>query len=357
MELLDRYLQAVKKHLPVQRQDDILAELRANLESQLEDKEGELGRPLTSSEAEAWLKQLGAPMQVAARYKPQQYLIGPGLFPMYSFVLRLAALWGMAIYAIVSAVQLAVHVSAHTATTEDVAKAFAESLAQALVQAPFTLLGIATWVTLIFAALEFSVSRGMVKLPAGAPMQPDWRPSDLPPVEVDVTHGKRPRTYAHAVAEVIGGFILLAWLLLFPWHPFLLFGPGVYAIRALPYTLAPIWWTFYWCSVAVNVIELAWRCADLIRNRYQVWNPVQHFAKKIMALIPIAILFSVKGHAYVLLKPGASGEPQLGLPLGQFNDYIFKGMLVVFAILTMQLLWDLWKSGYEDWKQHAGGMK
>ena len=31
MELLDRYLQAVKKHLPLQRQDDILAELRANL--------------------------------------------------------------------------------------------------------------------------------------------------------------------------------------------------------------------------------------------------------------------------------------------------------------------------------------
>ena len=39
MELLDRYLQAVKKHLPWQRQDDIIAELRANLESQLEDRE------------------------------------------------------------------------------------------------------------------------------------------------------------------------------------------------------------------------------------------------------------------------------------------------------------------------------
>jgi len=42
---LDRYLQAVKKHLPSRRQDDIIAELRANMESQLEDKEAELGRP------------------------------------------------------------------------------------------------------------------------------------------------------------------------------------------------------------------------------------------------------------------------------------------------------------------------
>ena len=104
MELLDRYLQAVKKHLPWQRQDDILAELRANLESQLEDKEAELGRPLTKAEAEAWLKQIGAPMQVAARYQPQQYLIGPSLFPIYLYVLKFASLLALLVYSVVSAV-------------------------------------------------------------------------------------------------------------------------------------------------------------------------------------------------------------------------------------------------------------
>jgi len=53
MELLDRYLEAVRKHLPWKRQDDLLAELRANLEEQLEDKESALGRPMTGEEAEA----------------------------------------------------------------------------------------------------------------------------------------------------------------------------------------------------------------------------------------------------------------------------------------------------------------
>src|SRR5271170_5032519 len=104
MDLLDRYLQAVKKHLPWQRQDDILAELRANLESQLEDKEAELGRPLTKDEAEAWLKQIGPPIQVAARYQPQQYLIGPAIFPTYWFVLRTALLWALIIYSVVNAI-------------------------------------------------------------------------------------------------------------------------------------------------------------------------------------------------------------------------------------------------------------
>ena len=72
MDLLDRYLDAVQRHLPWDRQDDILAELRANLESQLEDKEEELGRPLTKEEAEAWLKKIGPPIQVAGRYKPDR---------------------------------------------------------------------------------------------------------------------------------------------------------------------------------------------------------------------------------------------------------------------------------------------
>ena len=46
MNLLDRYLLAVKKYLPW-KADDILAELKANLESQLEEKESDLGRRLT----------------------------------------------------------------------------------------------------------------------------------------------------------------------------------------------------------------------------------------------------------------------------------------------------------------------
>src|ERR1039457_4106406 len=107
MELLDRYLQAVKRHLPWERQDDIIAELRANLEAQLEDKEAELGRTLTKEEAEEWLKQLGSPLQVAARYQRPQYLIGPALFPTYSFVLRLVLTWTTAIYVIASVVTIA----------------------------------------------------------------------------------------------------------------------------------------------------------------------------------------------------------------------------------------------------------
>src|SRR5580692_5524820 len=93
MELLDRYLEAVRKQLPWERQDDIFAELRANLEAQLEDRQEEVGHKLTEEEAKAWVGQLPAPAMMAGRYRRQQYLIGPGLFPIYSLVLRMVTFW------------------------------------------------------------------------------------------------------------------------------------------------------------------------------------------------------------------------------------------------------------------------
>ncbi len=92
MELLDRYLQAVKFWLPKGQKQDIIAELSEDIRSQIEEKENELGRKLNEAEAEAIFKRVGRPVLVANRYSPQQYLIGPLLFPIYRFVLKIVAL-------------------------------------------------------------------------------------------------------------------------------------------------------------------------------------------------------------------------------------------------------------------------
>ncbi|MGB8013680.1 MAG: hypothetical protein WCF68_18865 [Terriglobales bacterium] len=92
MELLDRYLQAVKFWLPRQQGDDIIAELSEDLRSQIEEKEGELGRIVNDDELEAILKRCGSPLAVAERYLPPAFLIGPLLFPLYRFVLKVILL-------------------------------------------------------------------------------------------------------------------------------------------------------------------------------------------------------------------------------------------------------------------------
>lgn len=91
MDLLDRYLQAVKFWLP-KGQGDILAELSEDIRSQIDEIESGLGRPLNKAEMETLLKKRGRPMLVAMRYRPQRHLIGPELFPMYWFVLKIALL-------------------------------------------------------------------------------------------------------------------------------------------------------------------------------------------------------------------------------------------------------------------------
>jgi hypothetical protein len=94
MTLIDRYLRAVRDHLPRENQDDIINELSDNLRSRFEDEEVARGRPLEESEEVAILKDFGHPMAVAARYRGDersvtfgQRMIGPELFPAYMKVL------------------------------------------------------------------------------------------------------------------------------------------------------------------------------------------------------------------------------------------------------------------------------
>src|ERR1700722_741676 len=91
-ELLDRYVYSVKILLPLNKRDDIAAEIRSNLLSVLEDREAELGHPLDQTELAAILKRNGRPVLVASRYldSPPRRLIGPVLLPLYWFVLKCA---------------------------------------------------------------------------------------------------------------------------------------------------------------------------------------------------------------------------------------------------------------------------
>src|ERR1700722_10347416 len=93
MELVDRYLHAIEFWLPNQQKHDISAELSEEIHAQVVEQAAALGRPLKREEMEALLKRFGAPLTVAQRYLPQESLIGPTLFPIYRFVVKIIALW------------------------------------------------------------------------------------------------------------------------------------------------------------------------------------------------------------------------------------------------------------------------
>jgi hypothetical protein len=353
MELLDRYLLAVRKHLPWQRQDDIIAELRTNLESQLEEREAGLGRPLTRGESEDWLRELGPPIQMAARYRPQQYLIGPTFFPTYWYVLRMAIGWALAIYAVVTTVLIATQIVHARPVPSDMAQTIAETLAQALVRMPGILIWLAAWVTLVFAAIEFATARGMVKLPCIPGMHADWNPSELPPIEKQSGGGKKPRSYALAVAEVVFGIFFLTWLLLVPYHPYLLLGPAAPYLQSLPYRLAPIWWTFYWWIVALNLVQLGWRFIDLERGVWQEPRTLQNVVSSAMGLIPLAILLTARDRIYVLLKHPGVDLVGAGVTVEGINLWTYRALLVILAISGLSLLGEIVKASWHAYRSGA----
>lgn len=89
--LLDRYLAAVGLLLPENEREDIMRELRANLSERFEDIEEANGRPPTDDEVCKVLREHGHPNVVAARYRPQQALVGPMIWPYFTAGLKVVA--------------------------------------------------------------------------------------------------------------------------------------------------------------------------------------------------------------------------------------------------------------------------
>lgn len=342
MELLDNYLEAVRKHLPWRGQDDVLAELKANLESQLEDKESELGRPLTTEEVEAWLKELGPPIHMAARYQRQQYLIGPAVFPVYWYILRLTMAWCAAIYIIAKAVEIAAK-----------GLGFGAGL-NAILGLPWVLLITGAIVTLVFAVIEqFGVGRGGKSdfVLAGSA----WTEMRLPFESVPDDKKKR-RSYASAMAEVIFGFLFFAWLLLIPHYPILLLGPGVSYAAVLPYKLAPVWWPFYWSLVALNGFELAWKTVAFARGAWHGPHRARHMAMHLLSLVPTGVLLFAPDQVLFLLKNPAADAAVHGAQLASANKGIHMVLAILFAILLLQAAWSAGKMAMEGWRKQRAAL-
>ena len=92
MNLIERYVSEIGKHLPRKSRADIETEIRSTLEDMLEERSAKAGRPVDDEMVKELLKEYGAPDQVAATYLPEQYLIGPKLFPIFWLVLKIVGI-------------------------------------------------------------------------------------------------------------------------------------------------------------------------------------------------------------------------------------------------------------------------
>jgi hypothetical protein len=320
-DLLDRYLFAVRRYLPAYHQDDLVAELSANLRSQMDDKQEQLGRPLTEDEQVDVVRRHGHPILVAARYQPQHSLIGPEVFPFYSFTIKRVLPWVVGIWLLVTAVTIIFG-------SQGVSIAERINVGQIITGFFGAIFQFLAWMTAGFALLEFF--KGHLRHEF---TRPNWDPRKLPKAD-PVAEQNGPH---HPYADAIAGAVFLAWLLAFPHFPVLMFGPyATLHVLKIGLDLPTIWHQFYWLVVAFNCIQLAARIALLFR-------PVRHYYRAIetaLHLLGIGIVASLlRTHDYIG-QATFGGSPMSPQAVATVNSSIHNGLLLVLIVAIAKFLWD-----------------
>lgn len=252
MDLIERYVQAVGRHLPRKNQADILAELQSTLVDTLEARvEGEA----TEEQVVSLLKEFGPPEKVAASYWPEgQYLIGPRLYPLFRMVVGIA----LSVFVIVQLVLLGVRLAFDQAGLD-----FFGGLAGGVLSA----LGA---IVLVFAVLQ------------RLDVRPDsedeaWDPRQLPVIEEAnlISQGG-------TVAEITGSLVVIAVLLFLPGKIGAVISPGAEVIlNPVLINYLPLIILAVALSVGLNVI-LLWR---------KRWETGTRIAKIVVNLFSIYVLF------------------------------------------------------------------
>jgi len=188
MNLLERYLQAVRWWLPPDAEPDLVDELADDLHSQIEEREGELGRALDEAEVAAILERCGHPMSVAGRLMPAPGWLDPVSWVLYRFVLRHVLGW------VLPAVIAIVHLPELVASSHK---------AMALVDLALSLLRTEVFAFLVITGTFLLVAnrKSLERLQRG------WNVHTLPPVR---DTRRIPRT-ASAFEAVIGWLFIVWW--------------------------------------------------------------------------------------------------------------------------------------------------
>lgn len=314
MDLIDRYLAAVGVLLPRDQREDITAELRDALETRAEEKQAELGRPLTLDEESALLQGFGHPLAVAGRYGRRQYLIGPELYPLYVFALKVLIAIIAASSLVVGGVAEALHPGDWGAAVRATLGAFWHGAAATIAS-----------VTIGAAALErYNIRLGFLSR---------WRPSDLPKSPSLALH--RPQTrLEHLAGILVQTLFILWWIHLLPVDlPYLTsipLSPG----QHLDLAPGPVWSALFWpvlglvlAAVTLHVLMLTGQGR---RSYVQALSLMEHLAALVIALVALRAghWVDVSGSG---IPVGAFAKIDFGVNLG------FEIGLVVLAVVAVCL--------------------
>jgi hypothetical protein len=322
MDLLERYLQAVRTYLPSKQQDDILEELGENLRAQIEDQESALGRPLNEDEMAALLKKHGHPLLVAMRYRQTRHLIGSTLFPVYWLVMKIILAvvgFGYAVSALVLIAQ---------------GKSFLEVFG-----AIFSYIGAVLptfgFVTIIFAILDIGNSKFRLLEKITKESKTKFDPRSLPMLRpAPDTPDSRPiPRYRTAVELFFSAAFLLWWIRVGPIRKLALFvvlGPVGLADK-IPFQLGPAWNAVYWPVIFLSLVSIVQQIVMLLRpDRLKFYSWMRLIANGGSVVV---LYLLTRSNELFVMAPGIADAAKFTDALRNVNLALHYGMIFT-AILT-----------------------
>src|SRR5215472_7543156 len=318
-DLIDRYLQAVQFWLPKNDKRDIIQELSEDLRSQIEEKEAVLGYELNEDEIAGFLKRRGRPILMASHYFPQQYLIGPTLFPAYAFVLKLAALCYFLPWVLVW-IGLMIFDASYRARHASVQLFGDWAWFWQLV-----IFGFST-ITIVFAVVERTLAKG--KFLEG------WDPRDLPKLRQQ----RKPFSRTQNFVELFFNANFVVWWLAVGYYPHTFFGFASELFRPAAGLGA-----FYWPMLGVALVNIAQQITNAFRPQWTWLRPATLFATNATLVVLFGFLLRIKP-LVVLQAPYAHVDRYLKeAPI--VNTLLFwtvfgiaTGMLIACCVYGYQLL-------------------
>jgi ABC-type multidrug transport system fused ATPase/permease subunit len=329
MNLIERYIAEIGKHLPTRNRADIQKEIRSTLEDMLEDRSRKAGRTADEIMVVDLLKEFGKPDKVAATYLPEQTLISAKLYPMYLLVLRIVLPIVATVLLVTSAIGLA---TANLAPTEAF-KGIGESLSE-IFSALVSAFG---GITLTFAILdripnikdEFNEKNE----------EQGWNPRDLPEVR-DVEKFSIPGL----MVEIALTFVAIA---IFNFYPNIV---GFGFVLNDKWTFLPILSEAFFHYVpyltGLWVLQIGLNLFLLSKGQ---WQPITRWLKIALELLGLVLAVvmltgpdligssaAVLTTAGVILTPDAynilTWMPRIGIKIGLFVSVVVGGIDVLKSI-------------------------
>ncbi|MCP5094204.1 MAG: hypothetical protein GY943_01495 [Chloroflexi bacterium] len=303
-EMIDRYVNEVGEHLPRKSRADIEMELRSLLHDALEEQSGGESTPKMTA---ALLQEFGHPEEIAAKYRPEEVLIGAQLFPVYRLVVTITLVVIGALHLLAMGLGLwKTGASEIFSTMLDSIFSFGRS---AILNA-----GI---VTLIFAVIE-RVAGDSLEIPATE--SKSWDPFELPAM-------KNPDRIdrGELFVGIFFSLLFIGWLNFFPnWFGGVEFSgedSGIFVLLAPQFLQHIPWLTASW------LLDVVLKTAVLVQGR---WNRVTRW---------VEVAFEGFG-LYVVYRIYSSG---LISPIPFFNSLARWILLVVIVIVVLSLVSKLFR--------------